>query len=381
MHYFLIAGEASGDLHAAQLIKQLRKHDAEARFTFLGGDLMAKAAGCSPVIHYRDMAFMGFIDVLCNLRKVFANLRMARKIVTEQRPDCLILIDYPSFNLKVAKTAFKLGIPIYYYISPKIWAWKKWRVKTIRKIVDKMLCILPFEPEFYAENGYDKAVYVGNPSVEEIDAALAQVPSREDFLKQHRLRDRRIIALLPGSRIGEIRSNLPVMNEVARRFPQYTIAVAGAPSISDEFYAGLTNFAVVRDDTHTLLAHSHAALVTSGTATLEAALAGTPQVVMYRSNGSKIAYNLMKQILHVVHVSLPNLIVGKTIIPEMLLHFCTPELVSAELQQITRDNSPVRQAQLDGYAEMRQALGSSRAAENAAKEILNDLKIEELYSC
>ncbi len=374
MHYFLIAGEASGDLHAAQLIKQLRKRDAEARFTFLGGDLMAKAAGCSPVIHYRDMAFMGFIDVLCNLRKVFANLRMARKIVTEQRPDCLILIDYPSFNLKVAKTAFKLGIPIYYYISPKIWAWKKWRVKTIRKIVDKMLCILPFEPEFYAENGYDKAVYVGNPSVEEIDAALAQVPSREDFLKQHRLRDRRIIALLPGSRIGEIRSNLPVMNEVARRFPQYTIAVAGAPSISDEFYAGLTNFAVVRDDTHTLLAHSHAALVTSGTATLEAALAGTPQVVMYRSNGSKIAYSLMKQILHVVHVSLPNLIVGKNIIPEMLLHFCTPELVSAELQQITRDNSPVRQAQLDGYAEMRQTLGSFQAAENAANEILKELR-------
>ncbi|MDE6288005.1 MAG: lipid-A-disaccharide synthase [Muribaculaceae bacterium] len=375
MKYFLIAGEASGDLHAGGLMQALAAADPEATFTFLGGDLMAAAAGHSPVVHYRDMAFMGFSEVLRNLGKISTNLRIARKTLLEERPDCLILIDYPSFNLKVAKTAARAGIPVFWYISPKVWAWKSWRVKDIRKLVGKVLCILPFEPEFYRSRGYDKAVYVGNPSVEEIDAALASTGTREDFARRHHLRENRpFIALLPGSRRGEIRCNLPVMDAVARQFPGYTIVVAGAPSVPDEVYNGLTKFAVVRDSTHELLAHAHAALVTSGTATLEAALAGVPQVVTYRSNGSRLAYNIMKKLLKVKFVSLPNLIVSREIIPEMLLHNCTPELVTERLRAITPESSPARAAQIEGYAEMRRILGPSGAASRAASAIISSLK-------
>lgn len=372
MKYMLIAGEASGDLHASRLVAALRRRDPQARFVFLGGDLMAAEAGCEPVIHYRDMAYMGFSEVLRHLGPVLSNLRTARRLVAEERPDVLILVDYPSFNLKVAKTAVKAGVPVYYYISPKIWAWKQWRVKAIRRMVQRVMCILPFEPGWYAAHGYEGAAYVGNPSVEEMAEALRTAAPRAEFLREHRLRDRRVIALLPGSRRGEIRCNLPVMDAVARQFPQYTVAVAGAPGIPDDFYAGLTKFAVVRGCTHTLLAHAHAALVTSGTATLETALAGVPQVVMYRSNGSKVAYNLMKSVLSVSHVALPNLIVGRTIIPEMLLHMCTPEAVAGELRRLTPDNSPARAAMLEGYEEMRARLGDKNAADSAAEMILKD---------
>lgn len=375
MHYFLIAGEASGDLHAAALIRALRQADPDARFSFLGGDLMAEAAGCQPIIHYRSMAYMGFIEVIRHLPQVLGNLRTARRALLDARPDCFIPVDYPSFNLKVAKTAARAGIPVYYFISPKIWAWKQWRVRTIRRIVDKVLCILPFEPKWYADHGYDRAIYVGNPSVEELDAAIAAAPDRETFCRTHRLRsNRQLLALLPGSRRGEIRDNLPIMNEVARRFPQYTIAVAAAPGIDDDFYAPLTNFTLVRNDTHALLRHAHAAIVTSGTATLEAALAATPQVVTYRSSGSKIFYNIMKHVLKVSHVTLPNLIENRTIIPELLMHLCTPEAVAAHLSAITPDNAPARAAQLAGYASMRATLTTAQAAQAAAHQILTSLR-------
>lgn len=373
MKYMLIAGEASGDLHASRLIEALRATDTAAEFVFLGGDLMARAAGCSPVIHYRDMAYMGFSEVLRHLPSVFSNLRTAKSALKSHKPDALILVDYPSFNLKVAKAAASAGIPVYYYISPKLWAWKQWRVKAVKTLVRKVLCILPFEPAWYGQHGYDNAVYVGNPSVGEMHEAIDAAPGRSEFLKDHRLRDHRIISLLPGSRAGEIRCNLPVMDAVARQFPQYTIAVAGAPGIDDDFYKGLTKFQVVRNCTHDLLAHSHAALVTSGTATLEAALANVPQVVLYRSNGSKIAYNLMKSVLHVEYVSLPNLITASPLIPEMLLHFCTPEAVAAELRRLTPDQSNDRIAMLDGYAAMRRVLGDKDAALNSAELIINDL--------
>lgn len=365
----LIAGEASGDLHASHLIEALRGKDPDAEFVFLGGDLMSKAAGHYPIIHCRDMAYMGFSEVLRHLGSIFHNLHTTREALATERPDLLILVDYPSFNLKVAKTAKKLGIPVYWYISPKIWAWKQWRVKSIKKLIDKVLCILPFEPQWYRGHGYDNAVYVGNPSAEEIERAIANTTPRDEFLKSNHLRDHRIIALLPGSRKGEIRCNLPIMDAVARQFPQYTIIVAGAPGIPDDFYEGLTKFKIVRDQTHTLLAHAHAALVTSGTATLEAALAGVPQVVTYRSNGSKAAYNLMKSMLHVRFVSLPNLIADREIIPELLLHFCTYEAVAEQLRLLTPDNSPTRLAQLENYTEMRRILGSAPAADTAAQEI------------
>ncbi len=377
MHYFLIAGEASGDLHASQLMRELVATDPQARFTFLGGDLMAEIAEHGPLIHYRDMAYMGFSEVLRNLGKIRRNMAAARQAVVESKPDALILIDYPSFNLKVAATAAKASVPVYYYISPKIWAWKQWRVKAIRRLVCRVLCILPFEPNFYSSHGYANATYVGNPSVEEIERALAAAPSREEFAKAHGLRaNRPFIALLPGSRRGEIRCNLPVMDAVAREFPGYTIVVAGAPSVDDSVYSGLTKFKVVRSATHELLAHAQAALVTSGTATLEAALAGVPQVVMYRSNGSKLAYNLMKRLLKVRFVSLPNLIAGREIIPEMLLHFCTPEAVAKRLRQLTPDSSPARAAQIEGYREMRAILGPAGASARAASLIINDLNNE-----
>lgn len=372
MHYFLIAGEASGDLHASQLITALRSADPDARFTFLGGDLMAHAAGCSPVVHYREMAFMGFSEVIRHLPTVLRNLRRARRALRDARPDAFIPVDYPSFNLKVARTAAAENIPVYYFISPKLWAWKSWRVREIRRTVRRMLAIFPFEPQWYAARGFH-ADYVGNPSVAEVDTAIAAAPNREEFLNRHSLRDRPIIALLPGSRRSEVRNNLPVMEAAARRFPQYRAVIAGAPGLDDAFYASLTRLPVVRHATFPLLRHARAALVTSGTATLETALAGVPQVVCYRSNGSRISYSIMERILKIRHVSLPNIIAGRTVVPEMLLHNCTPELVAAELTPLLRDGTAARTAQLQGYADIRALLGTSDAAAAAARLIHSDL--------
>lgn len=368
MHYFIIAGEASGDLHGAALIEALKAKDGEARFSFLGGDRMSAAAGVPAIIHNREMAFMGFSEVLKHLGKIFGNMKTTRNELLSRHPDCVILIDYPSFNLKIAKTAHKAGIPVYYYISPKIWAWKQWRIKDIRKYVDRMFSILPFEVEFYGKHNY-KIDYVGNPSVEEIAGISAKLPCREDFLQKHRLRDRQIVALLPGSRMGEIRCNLPVMVEAVRRFPQYRAVIAGAPDIADQVYAAYCDFPVVRDETYALLANSRAALVTSGTATLETALLRVPQVVVYRSNGSKLTYKIMRKLVKVDFVSLPNLIAGREIIPELLLHECTADNISEHLTHLLRDTDE-RRAQLDAYEEMSERLGKSTAAETTATHIL-----------
>ena len=378
MHYFLIAGEASGDLHASHLITALRAADPEAVITFLGGDKMAAAAGTAPIVHYREMAYMGFSEVLRNLDKVTSNLRRAKDAVRMAKPDALILVDYPSFNLKVAATAHAEGIPVYYYISPKIWAWKKWRIRDIRRHVRRVFCILPFEPEFYRRNDY-QATYVGNPSVAEVDAMLADVAPREDFLKKYRLRDRPLVALMPGSRKGELRNNLPVMNLALQQFPQYHGVIIAAPGIPDEMYKafGAGNIPVIRpDNAPEVLAHCRAAMVTSGTATLETALCGVPQVVCYRANGAKISYDIMKRVLSVSHVALPNLIAGKEIIPEKLVHLCTPDLVAAALAPLLRDGTPEREAQLAGYARMRRILGTGDAAGKTASTIVEELKIK-----
>lgn len=376
MHYFIIAGEASGDLHGAHLISALRRMDGNAVITFLGGDKMAAASGEQPVIHYRDMAFMGFSEVLRNIGKLGSNLSKARAALRMAKPDCLILIDYPSFNLKVAATAAKENIPVYYYISPKIWAWKKWRLATIKKRVRKVLCILPFEPEFYKANNAPIATYVGNPSVEEVDAALKTVAGREEFLQKHKLRDRPLIALMPGSRLGEIRNNLAVMRLAADTFPQYRPVIIAAPGVSDDVYNayGGIRLPILREDAVHVLPHCRAALVTSGTATLETALCGVPQVVCYRANGAKISYDIMEKILNIKFVSLPNLIADKKIVPEMLVHNCTPALVADELGPLLRLDSQQRLAQTEGYALMRQILGTRNAADGAAAAITEDLR-------
>lgn len=370
MHYFIIAGEASGDLHAAKLIEALRRRDPEACFSFLGGDLMTAAAGTQPIIHYRDMAFMGFGEVIRHLPQVLGNMRTAKRALLEARPDAFIAVDYPSFNLKVAAKAAKAGIPVFWYISPKLWAWKSWRVKQIRRTVRRMLAIFPFEPKWYEEHGFH-ADYVGNPSVGEIDAALAAAPSRDEFLSEHKLRDRPIIALLPGSRAAEVRNNLAIMEAAARRFPQYRAVVAGAPGLDDAFYEGMTKLPVLRGATYPLLRHARAALVTSGTATLEAALAGVPQVVCYY--GKKLTYQIMSRVLQLDYVSLPNIIAGRGIVPELLMHFCTADAAARELAPLLREGTPERNAQLEGYAQMRDTLGTADAAANAAEIIVSEI--------
>lgn len=372
MKYFISAGETSGDLHGSQLMAELKRLDSSAQFVFLGGDRMVTEAGHAPIIHIRDMAFMGFSEVLRNLGKIKNNLKNARKALQTSGADALILVDYPDFNLKLATEAQKLGIPVYYYIPPKVWAWKSYRVKKMRKLCRKIFGIFPFEPAFYASHGAE-ATYGGNPSVEEIDAFLDTLKSRKDFIADHSLTSRPIIALVPGSRMSEIRNNLPIMAAAVQPLREYQAVVAGAPGIPMDVYRGITNLPIVEGDTLNLMAHAEAALVTSGTATLECALVDTPQVVCYRANGSRLSYELMRRILKVKHVSLPNLISGKTIVPEMLLHHCTPELVGKELRMILPKNEGNRR-QHDDYAKMRDILGNRHAAQTAAENIINDLQ-------
>lgn len=373
MHYFISAGEPSGDLHASALIAALRRLDPDARFTFLGGDLMAEAAGVDPVIHYNRMAFMGFSEVLRNLRTIFGNMRIARRALADSKCDALILVDYPSFNLKLAKEANRMNIPVFYYIAPKVWAWKEWRVKDIRRYVRRVLSILPFEQDYFDRKRV-AATYVGNPSREEIDSRIAAMPPKEDFIRAHSLDpDRPILALVPGSRRGEIKNNLPIMDAVARRHPDLQAVIAGAPGMPIDFYRQFSDLPVLTGATFDLMCHAQAALVTSGTATLECALAATPQVVCYRANGVRLSYNIMKHLLKIKYVSLPNLIADAPIIPEMLVHLCTIDSVDAELTDIL-PGSPGRQRQLDGYARLRRILGSDTAAETAASLIVNDLK-------
>lgn len=372
MKYFISAGETSGDLHGSRLMSALKDLDASAEFMFLGGERMITESGTEPIIHIRDMAFMGFSEVLRHLGTIGRNLKKARQALRTSRADALILVDYPDFNLKLAAEAQKLGIPVYYYIPPKVWAWKSYRVKQMRKLCRRIFGIFPFEPEFYASHGAE-AIYGGNPSVEEIDDFLNNHKSRQEFITDHFLTSRPIIALVPGSRMSEIRNNLPVMTAAVQPLREYQAVVVAAPGIPLDVYRSITNLPIVEGDTLNLMAHAQAALVTSGTATLECALADTPQVVCYRANGSRLSYELMRRILKVEHVSLPNLIAGKTIVPEMLLHRCTPALVGEELRNIL-PGSEGNQRMHQEYAKMRKALGTERAASTAAKNILKDLQ-------
>lgn len=393
MKYFFSAGEASGDVHAAQVIKELRRLDPDAEICFLGGDRMAEAAGKAPLIHFSRMAFMGFIDVAAHLPEVMGNFKTAKEAIRTMRPDAVILVDYPGFNLTLAKYAKGLGIKVFYYIAPKLWAWKSYRIKQIKRYVDEVFSILPFEPAWFGERGVN-VTYVGNPSVEEVEEAIKSLPPRGEFLSRHGLTDRPILALVPGSRVGEIKANLPVMDAVARCHPDLQTVVAGAPSLKKEFYARFTDFPVIDAATLGLMADSRVALVTSGTASLECALTGCPQVVCYRAVGWKWAHDIFVHILKIPYVSLPNLVGGKIdretrrkvnedaaksgvrgcIVPEMLVHNCTPDNVDRQLSQIIPDGAP-REAQLEGYARIRQILHTpTPAAANVARLIVNKLR-------
>lgn len=373
----LVAGEASGDLHASNVIESIKKLDTDAQFRFIGGDLMSKATRKSPEIHYDQLNVMGFSEVIRKLPKILSNLKEAKKILKDYMPDVLILVDYPGFNLKLAKYAHKIGVRVDYFISPKIWAWKEWRVKDIKKFVSNMYSILPFEETFYQKHNY-RVKYVGNPSVQEIDYSLGHLPPKKHFMERQGLSDHEkpIIALLPGSRKGEIKNNLPIMIEVAKKFPDYQFAVAAAPAIPEKFYRELAQdpgLQVVFGATPTLLKYSVAALVTSGTATLETALIGTPQVVCYRANGRKLSYKIMEKLLKVKYVSLPNLIVNNGIVPELLVHNCTVEKVSRELAPLLQ-HSPKREWQINGYKNMRRRLGNNVASNYVAELIIDSMK-------
>ena len=376
MKYMLIAGEASGDLHASHLMASLRKLDPQADFRYFGGDLMAREARRRPEVHYSEMNVMGFSEVIRKLPRILRNYKTARALLREYRPDVLILIDYPSFNLRLARVAAQMGVKVEYFISPKVWAWKEWRVRKIKKYVDRMYSILPFEEEFYARHGYH-VDYVGNPSVEEMAYTMGHVPPKKHFMERQGLvDDRPIIALLPGSRLGEIRNNLPLMVEAAKRFPEFQYVVGAAPSVPEKFYREIAQdpgLKVVFGATPTLLKYSRAAVVVSGTATLETALIGTPQVVVYRANGSRLSYNIMSHLLKVKYVSLPNLIVNNSIIPELLLDRCTVDSIARELSPLLQP-SPKLTFMTQGYKNMQRRLGNSVAASTAANLIVDSLK-------
>ena len=381
MKYFLIAGEASGDIHAAQLIAEIGKCDADARFRFFGGDLMADAAGCPPIVHYSEMAFMGFIEVLKHIGQIAGFLKRAKNEIDNWKPDAVILVDYPSFNLKVAKYAHSRGIPAFYFISPKVWAWKEYRVKQIKRYIAEMYSILPFETEFYARHDY-RVEYVGNPTVKEMAEARSHFRPAAQFRQQNGLdASRPIIAILPGSRHKEIRDNLPEMIAACNTFPQCQIVIGGAPNIDEAEYRNVLRTGDI-DNANTpkilfgqsfeLVANARAAVVTSGTATLETAVLGTPQVVCYRMNGSKRVYNIYKHLLKVKYVSLPNLIADEPILTELLLHFCDRRSIARTLEPLLGD-TPQRSEMLAGYVRMMNRLGTGDCAANAADRLIKYL--------
>ncbi len=383
MKYFVIAGEASGDIHAAQLIKALREKDDKAVFRFFGGDYMGQASGVAPEIHYKDMAFMGFIEVMKHLGSILGFMNVARRIIDEWYPDAVVLVDYPSFNLKVAKYAHSLGIPVFYYISPKVWAWKEYRVKQIRKYVTEMYSILPFETDFFTKHDY-KVEYVGNPTVNEIAEAKPGFKSREEFCKYNGIeRSKDIVAVLPGSRKKEIEDNLKEMLGAVAKFPHCKAVVAGAPGLTKDFYdivfdkLGYSDNkpSIIFGKSLELVHHAKVALVTSGTATLETAILNTPQVVCYRMGGSKLLYQLYSRILKVKYVSLPNLIADSPVVKELLLHYCNTENIATEMSQLLDAESPRYKSMKDGYAEIARRLTDAPSASTAASKMLKKLNI------
>jgi len=376
MKYYLIAGEASGDLHASNLMAALKEKDTQADFRFLGGDLM-QAVGGTLVKHYREMAYMGFIPVLLNLRTILRNMKMCREDIAVYQPDVVILIDYPGFNLKIAKyVKTKLGLPVYYYISPKIWAWKQYRIKSIRRYIDRMFCILPFEISFYDRMNY-MVDYVGNPTVDAIsDYFNNQMISEGEFRSSEHLSEKPILALLAGSRKQEIKDNLPTMLRVASHYPEYQPVIAGAPGIDPAYYKeyiGDAPVKIVFKQTYPLLQHSRLALVTSGTATLETSLFRVPQVVCYYTPIGKAVTFVFRHFFHIRFISLVNLIADKVVVQELFGERFSEENIKKEIDDILHTPG-YRQTMLDNYDEVIRILGKPGASNRAAQLIFDSLK-------
>ena len=377
MKYYLIVGEASGDLHASHLMTALKKEDPQADFRFFGGDLMA-AVGGTMVKHYKELAYMGFIPVLLHLRTIFANMKRCKEDIVSWSPDVVILVDYPGFNLDIAKFVHaKTQIPVYYYISPKIWAWKEYRIKNIKRDVDELFSILPFEVDFFEGKHRYPIHYVGNPTVDEVTAYQEAHPKDlATFIADNQLEHKPIIALLAGSRKQEIKDNLPDMLKAASAFPDYQLVLAGAPAIAPEYYKqyiGNAKVKIIFDQTYRLLQYADAALVTSGTATLETALFRVPQVVCYHTPIGKVISFLRRHILTVRFISLVNLIADREVVKELVADTMTVENMRYELMNIL-ENKEYRNRMLEGYEYMAERLGPAGAPDHAAREILTLLK-------
>ncbi len=371
--YYIIAGEASGDMHAANLMLALQKEDTTAEFRAWGGDKM-QATGTHLVKHYKDLAFMGFVEVLFNLRTILKNIAFCKEDIIQYQPDVLILVDYPGFNLRIAKWAHQAGMRVVYYISPQVWAWKKGRVHQIKQYVDQMLVILPFEPAFYQSYNYEVS-YVGHPLLD----ALAKEHTPTDFLSRYGLEQKPIIALLPGSRRQEIRKILPIMLSQINQFKEYEFVIAAAPAIEDSFYHAIidnTHIKLIKNDTHALLRHAHAALVTSGTATLETALLNVPQVVCYK--GNSLSFAIAKRLVDISFISLVNLIMDKEVVKELIQKEFNPIQLQKELAAILSGNQ--RKIILQDYRLLKEKLGGIGASVRAAKEIANFLYLKPLVS-
>jgi lipid-A-disaccharide synthase len=365
MKYYLIAGEASGDLHGSNLIREIRKLDADANIRCWGGDMMQKAGG-ELVSHYKERAFMGFLEVFKNLRKIMGFIKLCKKDLLKFDPDVVVFIDYPGFNIPIAEFAKKHGYKTVFYISPQVWAWKEGRVKTLRRVIDKMLVILPFEKEFYAKWDYE-VEYVGHPLVQVID----------EFRKEHahlKPPAQPSIALLPGSRMQEIRKKLPIMLEATKNFPNCKFHIAQAPSLDRSFYETMTaqysNVELVQGKTYELLMQSHAALVTSGTATLETALFGVPEVVCYK--GSTVSYEIAKRLIKVKYISLVNLILDKPAVKELIQHELTPANLSIELKKLL-DDGVYRSEVQQNLTELWNILSPGGAASAKTAKIIVDM--------
>jgi lipid-A-disaccharide synthase len=374
MKYYIISGEASGDLHGSNLIKELKKRDALADIRCWGGDKM-EAAGATLVKHYKELAFMGFLEVIKNLGTILKNIKICKEDILQYKPTALILIDYPGFNLRIAKWAKEQGIPVIYYISPQVWAWKENRVKLIKNCVDKMLVILPFEKEFYATWNYE-VEYVGHPLVEEVDRfSLAVDRTVQLTTNNEQSTTNNFIALLPGSRQQEILKKLPIMLEVAKYFPDYQFVVAKAPGLDESFYAELlkpyTNVSSVVNKTYDLLVQSKAALVTSGTATLETALFGVPEVICYK--GSTFSYQIAKRLIKIKFIGLVNLIMDKEVVKELIQDELTVENLKRELCLLLADEAKQQQLKED-YTALKKLLSQGgHASANAAESIYSFL--------
>lgn len=376
MKYFISAGEASGDLHASRLIFAIKGEDPQAEFAFLGGTKMSEAAGIKPVICISEMSVMGFGQVIRRLPRILGQIKRAKEYIDRWHPDAVVLVDYPSFNLKLAAHANRRGLKVFWYISPKVWVWKEYRVKAMKKYIDRLYSILPFEVEYFKRRHNWDVIYVGNPSAEEIGKKKRQISAteRRGFLKENHINDvKPILALLPGSRVKEIESNLPVMVKVAGNFPEFQPVIAAVEDLPDILYSRWgKGIPIITDKTFELLGFSDAALVTSGTATLETAILKVPQVMMYRHSGSKLIYKLFRRLLKVDYFSLPNLINGNETIPELVMHMCTPEAVSGKFMEIIPGGSK-HEIQQENYKNLVATLGYNSPSGTVAKDIIATL--------